>query len=206
MAAREGGSRVTDAAESTPHLTPEQTAGYLDRVLTGGERAVVEAHLATCIDCRDEVIALRPLLEVKRRGRRLWGSVALGAAAAAAVILLVLPGGISGPEPSQHRDPALDMAPAVKPRVPEGPGLRPALLAWSPVAQASRYRATVFDGEGSILFRAEATDSMLQLPDSLRLAPGKPYFWKVEADLGWDQWVSSRLVEFTVSATQPAEP
>ena len=196
---------MTDAGESTSHLTPEQTAGYLDRVLTREDRALVEAHLATCADCRDEVVALRPFTEVNSTRRRLWtAGLALGAAAAA-VILVVVPSS-SGPEPSLHRDSAVDSAPVVQPRVPEGPGPRPGVLAWSRLAQASRYRATVFDEEGSILFRAEVPDSMLQLPDSLRLVPGKPYFWKVEADIGWDRWVSSRLVEFTVASTQPAEP
>ena len=182
---------MTDAGESTSHLTPEQTAGYLDRVLTREERALVEAHLATCADCRGEVVALRPFTGVNQKRRRLWtAGLALGAAAAA-VILVIVPGN-SGPEPSLHRDAAVDTAPAIQPRGPEGPGPRPRVLAWSRLAQASRYRATVFDEEGSILFRAETSDSALQLPDSVRLMPGRSYFWKVEADIGWDRWASSR--------------
>jgi hypothetical protein len=36
------------------------------------------------------------------------------------------------------------------------------------------------------------------VPDSVTLLPGQAYYWKVEADTGWDRWVSSRLVEFSV--------
>jgi hypothetical protein len=79
-------------------------------------------------------------------------------------------------------------------------------LAWSSLDQAKRYRVLVFDAEGTILYRAEADDSVLPLPDSLRLSPGQPYFWKVEADTGWDRWVSSRLVEFSVGTIGKVEP
>jgi hypothetical protein len=134
------------------------------------------------------------------------GAGAALVAAAAAVILVILPGRRPEPDPSQHRDPAADTAPTVKLQVPKGTGPRPLLLAWAPVDQATRYRATVFDQEGSIRFRVEVTDSSLPLPDSLRLVAGRSYFWKVEADTGWDRWVSSKLVEFTVLGTEPAEP
>jgi anti-sigma factor RsiW len=198
---------VTAAGKHDPHLTPEQTAGYLDEVLTDQERAVVEAHMATCYECRDEVVALRPV--VKARSPRRWLlriGIPVGAAAAAALVLLIQPGLVSRPEPSLHRDPPQDVAPGPVPRTPAGLGSRPLLLAWSPLDEASRYRVLVFNAEGSILFRAEVGDSVLGLPDSVVLSPGQPYFWKVEADKGWDRWVSSRLVEFSVRTAGQAEP
>jgi hypothetical protein len=198
---------VTDAGERDLHLTPEQTAGYLDRVLTDEERARVEAHLAACFECRDEVVALRNLVSVRSPRRRiLQTGIALGAAAAAVVVLVVNPGRVSMPEPSPHRDPSQGVATVIVARTPAGPGSRPVTLAWSPLDQAKRYRVLIFDAEGSILYRAETDDSVLPLPDSLPLSPRQAYFWKVEADTGWDRWVSSRLVEFSVGTTEKAEP
>jgi anti-sigma factor RsiW len=198
---------VTNAGDRELHLTPEQTAGYLHSVLTAVERATVEAHLAACVECRDEVVALRPLVSAQRSRRRiLRAGIALGAAAAAAVVLLVQPGRVSSPEPAQHRDLSQGMEMALAPITPAGPGSRPVTLAWSSLDQAKRYRVLVFDAEGTILYRAEAGDSVLPLPDSLRLSPGQPYFWKVEADTGWDRWVSSRLVEFSVGTIGKVEP
>jgi anti-sigma factor RsiW len=201
-----GGSRVTDAEAPDVHLTPEQSAGYLDGVLTRDERTVVEAHLAVCSECRDEVVALRPVVSRREPRRSVLRAVAVASAVAAAVVLLLLPPRVSGPELSAHRDLQNEDAPTVVPRVPAGEGLRPVLLAWSPLAQASRYRVQVFDAEGSVLFRAEAADSALRFPDSVALSPGRPYFWKVEADTGWDRWVSSGLVEFSIAPGREAGP
>ena len=79
-------------------------------------------------------------------------------------------------------------------------------LAWSPLDLAKRYRVLVFDAEGTTLYRVEAGDTVLPLPDSLPFSPGQAYFWKVEADTGLDRWVSSNLVEFSVGAARKARP
>ena len=198
---------MTNAGDPELHLTPEQTASYLDRVLTAEERATVEAHLATCVECRDEVATLRPLVSAQSsRGRLLRAGIALGTAAAAVVVFLVQPGPVSSPEPSQHRDPPQGSQTVLVPVTPAGLGSRPVMLAWSPLDLAKRYRVFVFDGEGTILYRVEATDSVVPLPDSLRLSPGQPYFWKVEADTGLDRWVSSKLVEFSLETTEKVDP
>ncbi len=198
---------MTDARERDPHLTPEQTAGYLDRVLTEEQRATIEAHLAGCLECRDEVVALQPLVSVQSPRRKiLRAGIALGAAAAAVVVFLIQPGPVPSPQPSQHRDPSQGAVTVIVARTPVGPVSQPVTLAWSSLDQVKRYRVLVFDAEGTILYRAEATDSVLALPDSLPLSPGQAYFWKVEADTGWDRWLSSKLVEFSVGAAGKVEP
>ena len=196
-----------DAADSDLHLTAEQTAAYLDRVLPPGERATVDAHLAACSDCRDEVAALTPLLRPRSSRRTLLRTtLVVGAAAAASLVLLVYPESVTKPAVSPHRDPAGVPAPTLEAKAPTGSVTRPVRLAWAPLAQAVRYRGLVFDAEGSILYRAETEDSVLPLPDSLPLAVGQPYFWKVEADLGLDRWVSSRLIEFTLEHAKQDNP
>ena len=181
------------------HLTPEQTAAYLDGVLAPEARARVEAHLEACSECRSEVVALRPLVASQETRRKLLrAGLVLGTAAAASMALLVYPGLVTNTAVSPHRDPAGPPAPRLEARAPTGVVPRPVMLVWAPLDKATRYRGQVFDAEGSILYRTETEDSILPLPDSLPLAAGRTYFWKVEADTGWDSWVSSRLVEFTV--------
>ena len=198
---------MTNAGDRELHLTPEQTAGYLDGVLTAEERATTEAHLAACVECRDEVVALRPLGSGQSSRRSfVRAGLALGAAAAAAVVLLVQPGRISSPEPPLHRDPSQGAVTLVVPIAPAGPVSPPVRLAWSPLDLAKRYRVLVFDAEGTTLYRVEAGDTVLPLPDSLPFSPGQAYFWKVEADTGLDRWVSSNLVEFSVGAARKARP
>lgn len=195
------------AGDPDLHLTPELTAAYLDRVLAPEVRARVESHLEACSECRGEVVALRPLVASKNARRKLLrAGLMLGTAAAASVALLVYPGLVTNTAVSPHRDPAGLPAPTLETRAPAGAVSLPVNLAWAPLDQATRYRGQVFDAEGSILYQAETEDSILPLPDSLPLAAGRTYFWKVEADTGWDSWVSSRLVEFTVEKTRQDTP
>jgi len=35
------------------------------------------------------------------------------------------------------------------------------------------------------------------------LVSGRPYLWKVEARIGFDRWVTSTLVEFSIAAPSP---
>ena len=67
---------------------------------------------------------------------------------------------------------------------------------WSATSGADRYRLVLFDSAGSALFEGESGDTMLVLPDSVRLAAGTLYLWKVEAETSFDRWVSSELVRF----------
>ena len=195
------------AGDSDLHLTPEQTAAYLDRVLAPGAQVRVEAHLETCSECRGEVVALRPLVSSRNTRRKLVrAGLVLGTAAAASVALLVYPGLVMNTAVSSHRDLAGPLASGLEARAPTGAVTGPVTLMWAPLNQATRYRGQVFDAEGSILYRAETEDSVLPLPDSLSLTAGRPYFWKVEADTGWDSWVSSRLVEFKVENARRDNP
>ncbi len=45
------------------HLTPDRLEAYIEQTLDGGERAVVESHLATCAHCEGELSDLRALFE-----------------------------------------------------------------------------------------------------------------------------------------------
>ena len=71
---------------------------------------------------------------------------------------------------------------------------------------AEVYRVTLFDKVGKLLFEMESADTMTALPDSIGLAPGRLYLWKVEARIGWERWVSSELIEFRVGPVSVQSP
>jgi len=72
-------------------------------------------------------------------------------------------------------------------------------LRWSHVAGADRYRVTVFDATGGVVYTAEASDTVVAFPDSVPLVPGAAYLWKVDARTGFDRWAASVLAEFRVA-------
>ena len=128
----------------------------------------------------------------------------LGALAAAAALLLVVWTGRAPrtgfPAPTRD-EPALAAASPVSPIGTSGPATA---FGWVPAAPAKRYRVVLFDSTGATLFEGETEDTTLALPDSVTLAPGALYLWKVESEISFDRWASSRLVRFRpTSAGRP---
>lgn len=70
---------------------------------------------------------------------------------------------------------------------------------WSLVAGADRYRVTVFDAGGRVMYATEVADTSVPFPDSVALVPGASYLWKVDARTGFDRWTGSELAEFRVA-------
>jgi hypothetical protein len=185
---------------SMSHLLEDQIAGYLGHTLAGESLVQVELHLARCAACRAEVIEATEILRPSRRVR--WPILAPVAAAAAAIVLFVTwpqPGG-TPLAPSQFRE--VPAAPATVPTViaPIGPARQIREFVWTRAIDADQYRLTLYDGEGSVIWRETTTDSLLQAPDSVPLRPGRQYLWKVEARTGWDVWESSELTPFQLQA------
>jgi len=58
----------------------------------------------------------------------------------------------------------------------------------------------LFDAAGRVVYETQLTDTVATLPDSVTLAAGPPYLWKVEARAGWDRWWGSELVRFSIAA------
>ncbi len=178
------------------HLTENDVGAYLGHELTGDPLRRVELHLARCAACRDEVIEATEILRPSRKVR--W-PVFVPAAAAAAVIILFLgwPQNEGTPtSPPQHREPPLVVATIPAPIAPVGPVAEVGELVWSRAAGADRYRLSLYDESGSVLWRETTADSLLPLPDSVLIETGRTYLWKVEARVGWDVWESSELTEF----------
>jgi len=197
------GSALFERRVETPACLDEIVlADFVEGRLTAEARAPVIAHLLTCARCRGVVKATHRLTaetavatQAPARRWRRW-SVPVGLAAAAALVLLLVPRG--GDDSSRLREPTVTRTIAPVPIVPaHGASVaRVDRLVWSGVPGAERYRVRLYDGEGSILWVVETADTAVALPDSVRLAPHVPYFWRVEAQAEWMRWAASDLVSF----------
>jgi len=181
-------------------------AGTLDPEL----RAAVLPHVASCERCRAAVASVARALadssvaqEVRRAEgrRRPFFRIAVPLAAAAVLLLLTWPPvDMRGPG---HRAPPPGAATTPVPLAPVGSVAEADVLRWSAVAGADRYRVTLFDAAGRVVYEAQLPDTLAALPDSIALAPSRTYLWKVEARTGFDRWAASDLVEFSIAGTRP---
>ncbi|HET9637008.1 MAG TPA: zf-HC2 domain-containing protein [Gemmatimonadaceae bacterium] len=180
------------------HLAPNEVAAYLDGAAQGERRARIETHLVECAECRDEIVDARRIMRTlpARRRRTRW-LVTSVAAAAAVVIISLLPGLSSTPGSSLHRAPASAGSPSITLFVPVGTVDSLHDFVWSSVAEADRYHVRVFDANGTVVWERTTSDSTIAAA-GITLATGHAFYWKVEADVGYDRHVSSELVEFAV--------
>lgn len=187
------------------HPDESQVALYLDRRLRGEALVALETHLANCPECRAEAAEVRRVLGGRGGAARRWATLLpLGAAAAAVVLLLWSGGGRQGGAPPRTRDPAFTTTLAPMPIAPTGKVEGAHRLAWTSVPGAGRYRVTLFDSEGSARWQLASPDTMVTLPDSVRLDSGVAYYWQVKAETGYGRWVESELVEFLVAGRRGA--
>jgi hypothetical protein len=185
-------------------------AALADGTLDPPARREAMMHLAQCGFCRSSVASLaRALgdpavaaaaLAVDRAPGRRFVRLAVPAAAAAVLLIAILGRqGTVGRSSPIHRAPvisAVDQPVAISPL---GAGARPEWLRWGAVVGADRYRVTLFQADGRVLYVLELRDTAAAVPDSIGLIPGSSYVWMVEARTGWDRWSSSRLFQFAVS-------
>jgi hypothetical protein len=196
-----------------PDCLDIETVGALaDGTLDPEPRARALQHVATCFSCRRAVASVAEALahepvtheieivegRVRRSGRVLRITVPL---AAAATLLLLLRSPADNGSPV-HRGGGGDTGPI--PLAPIGAVAAAQQLAWTSMAGADRYRVTLFDAHGDVLYETQVSDTTAALPDSVRLVAERPYLWKVEARTGWDRWTASELVRFTIARAPPS--
>lgn len=179
------------------HLEANEIAAYVDGAVAGVQRAAIQAHLAACADCRAEVAEVLPIVRTLPRAPRLPRRVWIPAAAAAALALLWAgPRALREPTVPEHREETVTMTVAPRPLAPVGAVDSATALVWSSVHSADRYRARLFDSDGTVIWEHETGDTVAALPRSVALRARLPYYWKVEAHTGFDRWAASDLVEF----------
>jgi hypothetical protein len=200
--------RLGAPVRETPECLDDDTVAALaDGTLDAAARAAVVPHLAGCARCRGAVASVaraladsgvaREVRGVEGAGRRRFYRIALPLAAAAALLLVFAWPRQANDGGPPHRDPPAD-ASAPVPIAPIGVVADATTLLWTAVAGADRYRVTLSDAEGRVLYDTQLADTVAALPDSIALISGRSYVWMVEARTGFDRWSTSRLVEFSI--------
>lgn len=178
------------------HVDARDVAAYVDGTATPAVRALVDAHLVTCAACRDEVMDVSRIAAFaprERVPRRIW----IGAAAAAVLLVVLLRPSTTPDERLTHRDAPVTTTVAPVAIAPAGlvdaaPG-----FVWSSVPHADRYHIRLFDAAGSVLWERETADTVA-MADSIRVVPGRAYYWKVDAHAGFNRSTTTELIEFSV--------
>ena len=175
------------------HLTVEELKAWHEHG-SAGDRARVIGHLAECEACRkslammatheptaaspaisvDDAVRLGYAARKAALGRWSWlESPLVRLAGVAAVVFLVI--WVTTPTVNQTRK-----APTLV--TSEGPGTAEA-FGWETPVKASKYRVTVRDDKGVLMFSGETTAPPFRPDASMRsqLQRGQSYTWKVES-------------------------
>jgi hypothetical protein len=172
------------------HLGADDIAAYLEARLPEAERARVEQHLAACDACRAELIAVSRVLHSRPSRRRWYVPVGIGVAAAALFLIWLMP----ADNGVKFREPAVTTTVAPVAIAPRGAVRAPVRLIWTRVPHAARYRVTVFDSSGTVIWESQTRDTATAAGVQLN---GR-YLWQVEAETGFDRWIRSDVVEFSI--------
>ena len=201
---RELRATIAVGPRSPECLDDHVVAALADGTLDAGSRASALPHLATCAHCRGAVARVaraltdrsvaRAMAATEQTGIR-WLRVAVPVAAAAIVLVLVMPR--HPREGLQHRAPTITAATSPTPIEPIGEESAVRALRWASVEGVDRYRATLYAADGRVLYETEVADTVVVLPDSVNVATGR-YLWTVAGRTGWNRWTASRLVQFQV--------
>ena len=186
------------------HLTAQELAAFLDRVLSKEERRRVAKHLNGCPQCRSELSRASAALIEHGGGRRtlVWLGP-LAAAAVVAMLLLVPIGRILGPGGEAPRlrgagDEGVAVFDAVSPddgsAVPSGA----VVFTWRSAAAGARYELTLTDARGDVLWSSATADTVLPLSTQVALAAGETYFWYVDALLDGARSAATDARRFTI--------
>jgi hypothetical protein len=182
-------------------------AAVAEGALTEAERRAVIPHLATCGRCRGTLAAItasladeqvrREIAGLDRSAARRLRRFMIPAAAAAVLLLVTLP--VGDRRGVFHRAPAITSEATPVTEWPVGSVSAVDQLRWRAVDGADRYRITVLDAAGALVFESETAEQMVLLPDSVVLHAGRQYLWRVEARTTWNRWSESRVVQFSIS-------
>ena len=182
------------------HLSDAEAAEYLDRRLPLAQRDRVEGHLASCPDCRAQLLHARQILADTRQSRRpmvIGGAIAV----AAAMVLFLI-------RPAAHQPERFAPAPVMRGQMETGRLIaygptgethaRKLRFVWSAALGVTTYRLTVTRGDGASVWSQGSTDTSVALSDSVVLRSNQRYFWVADALLGDGGTRSTGLREFSL--------
>ena len=194
------------------HLDIEQIAAYVDHEVTLPERERIEAHLATCDECTDEVASVVRTLDTPpepiKRARRPPFIAAAGIASAllaGALLIGLLRTQQSGDRVLRDSPAAAGEPAAVRIVSPvESEVVEPGRLefAWRAVEADAAYNLTVTDEGGDVIWIGSSRDTAIALTSQIALSPGEDYFWYVDAILPDGRTLSSGVRTFTAASPE----
>lgn len=172
------------------HLTVDEVAAYLDAAAEPAERAQIEAHLADCRPCRDELVVVAEAsrrLPSRRPVRVRWAIAGTAAAAAAIALVLLSPVLDSPTGPRLLRDVggadpagAVTAMEVVAPEAAENPSTRAVSFVWRAAGPDAQYRLMLTTTEGDPVWTTTTNDTSVALPGAVILEPDAEYFWWVD--------------------------
>jgi hypothetical protein len=195
-------------------LDEESIAGIAEgNIDLNGSPAIV-THILGCARCARELAAAARLLDdaevqralddrstntapARRRRPLVIGSLSL-AAAAAVLALLGRATLLSKVAKPAYREESVSSVAAPVLISPTGVATAPDTFRWTAVPRANRYRISVFDRSGTVVWEGVTRDTAVAVPDLLWHSANGTYLWGVEARVGWeDRWAASDLAPFT---------
>lgn len=194
---------------SAPHVGSEELAAYIDGRLDLSSAARVEAHLAECAGCRDDLVQARSLLDSpaatlpqSRAGRARWNRAWLAAAGILAIASLPL---LQRASRTRGDTPRYRAAPTFRSHIDViGPDARPVdvsaiVFVWRAVDGASTYRLTVTDSSGSSVFSVTTGDTAVRPPSGAKIKRGSSYLWYVDGITSEGRTMTSGIRSFSTS-------
>ena len=176
----------TDAMTGEPHLSVDDIASMIDGSLTTDERATAERHLAICDECREELAASARAVASAASvpaWRIPWRLIVPLAAGIVLAVMLRPPAASDRVAEPRERTAVPDRDARI---VTVFPAARAALRAepvrfvWRPIESSIGYRVVVKEASGAPVWSGDVADTVLVLPDSVRLRAGAPYVWRVD--------------------------
>ena len=172
----------------TRHPTTAAMATYIDDAATPAERRAMEAHLAECGVCREELIVVRGSLQTRStRSTRLRWLAGAAATAAAIALLLVGPAGLNQDSSPVLRDGGetaatggITVIEAITPRRDAVVDVADVRFVWRSAGEAAQYRFTLTSAGGDPVASVTTGDTVVAVPSGIELAPASEYFWWVD--------------------------
>ena len=194
---------MSDIEGKVAHVTTDEFAAYVDGAVSSDERIRIDGHLASCLSCAEELLAVSRL--TKRSATRRYLMVVLPAAAAAAIVLFLL----NPPNTIAPADPMLrDAADVTESTVPvevvtpaSGQQVNRAELRfiWRSLGNQTNYRFTLTTAEGEGIWTTDTADTTLTVPPTLSMEPNLSYIWYVDALLLDGTAATSGIRRFTLT-------
>jgi hypothetical protein len=188
---------MSESGSASVHLTNIEMARYLDRKLSSDERDRVEAHLASCANCRELTLGSQRVLRKVQRPRRL---IAVGALAAAAAVLIVI-GRLEPetPDVARERAPVANTTSLIVYGPTGSTSIANLRFAWGAAENVESYRLSLTTADGAEVWSHSGLDTTAVPPSSVSLRPAGNYFWVVDAVLKDGTTRSTGLREFSLA-------